>query len=202
MTSRNIYASLALCFVSMLGTPRGGPSSPMLSNVVSDELGTHLGVRRCIAPQTLALGGLFGPSAFSRSSILDDVKGVNLSSKLHPLRDLNPAGNTATACFDVTTNGANIGQIFIDNICGPTVPEEFVITVDGEPVTKLHTEDSPCPELPSDVFFSLTGHQSTAHVCVSVLGASGGCISVGAKAGDECLIASVPLFEDCTCSGN
>ena len=158
--------------------------------VVPDELNRELARREygrqwCVAPKPLAsnLGGLFGPSAFSHSSNPDGV------------------GNRGTVCFDVTTDGANIGQILIDDICGQTAPEDFVITVDGEPITKLHTDDSPCPEIPSDVFFSLPGNQSTAHVCVSVSDASGDCLTVGAKAGNECFVAAVPL-SDRTCSSS
>jgi hypothetical protein len=173
----------------------------MLSNTVPNEPDSHVGLP-CTAPQGFAFEELFRRSALSCSSILDGGKRVYLSSKPHMGSAPPPVHNSGTACFDVTTNGANIGQIFIDNICGQTAPEDFLITVDGEPITKLHTEDSPCPEIPSDVFFSLTGNQSMAHVCVSVLGATGGCISVGAKAGDECFMASIPLLADCTCSGN
>jgi hypothetical protein len=177
MTSRNIHFSAALCFASLLVTPQ--------------------------AVQLLAsnLWGLFDPSAFSRSSNPDGGKRVSPSSKLHTGVDSDPVCNQGTACFDVTTNGANIGQVLVDDICGQAGPEDFLITVDGAPITKLHTDDSPCPEIPSDVFFSLPGNQSTAQVCVTVLGAGGDCIRVGAKAGNECFIAAVPL-SDCTCSGS
>jgi hypothetical protein len=208
MTSRNIHFSLALCVASLLVTPQGVQLSPLSASVMPDELNRELdrreyGLQRCIAPKPLAsnLGGLFGPSAFSHSSNSDGGKRVSPSSKLHTGVDPDRVGNGGTACFDVTTNGENIGQIFIDDICDQTAPEDFVITVDGAPITKLHTDDSPCPDIPSDVFFSLPGHQSTAHVCVSVSDASGDCITVGAKAGNECFIAAVPL-SDCTCSGS
>jgi hypothetical protein len=176
MTSRNIHFSLALCVASLLVTPQGVHLSPLSAMVVPDELNRELdrreyGLQRCVAPKPLA---------------------SNLGRLF---------GNSGTACFDVTTDGVNIGQILIDDICGQTAPEDFAITVDGEPITKLHTDDSPCPEIPSDVFFSLPGNQSTAQVCVSVLDASGDCLTVGAKAGNECFVAAVPL-SDCTCSSS
>jgi hypothetical protein len=189
-----------LCFASLLVTPQGVQLSPL-----SDELNRALGrreygLRRCVAPKPLAsnLWGLFGPSAFSRSSNPGDGK---RQSDFKTARLFRSRVQSGTACFDVTTNGANIGHILIDDICGQRTPEDFLITVDGVLITKLHTDDSPCPEIPSDVFFSLPGNQSTAQVCVSVLDASGDCIMVGAKAGNECFIAAVPSSE-CTCSGS
>jgi hypothetical protein len=156
----------------------------MRPNAVPDELNRPLGsgeggVRSCRTPKALSLP-------------------VSTRSRAHT--GVAVVVDSGTACFDVSTD-ANIGQIFIDDLCGQTALEDFLITVDGEPVTKLHTEDSPCPDIPSDVFFSLPGNQSTAHVCVTVSGASGGCLTVGAKAADECLIGSVFLLADCTCSG-
>ncbi len=43
------------------------------------------------------------------------------------------------------------------------------ITVDGEAVTKLYTDDGPCESIPRDVWFPLHGNLGTALVCVSLL---------------------------------
>jgi hypothetical protein len=205
MTSRHIHFLLALGF-ALLATPQAVTLSPPSATVLRDEMKVELDRReyrpqQCIVPKPPAsnLWGVSGPSAFSRSSNPDGAKRVSPGSKLHTGGYPEPVRNGGTACADVTTNGANIGQILIDDICGQTAPEDFAITVDGEPVTKLRTDDSPCPEIPADVSFSLPGHQSTAHVCVSVSN-GGGCITVGVKAGNECFIAAVPL-SDCTCLG-
>src|SRR5262245_11060762 len=79
------------------------------------------------------------------------------------------ASGNSSPCFDVTTEGGNITHIFVDSGIGASA-SEFAITVDGEPVIKLHTDDGPCESIPRDVWFSLEGSQDEAHVCVSVQG--------------------------------
>jgi hypothetical protein len=100
--------------------------------------------------------------------------------------------DTTTACFDIATDGANITHLFIDSGCAAS-PSDFSINADGIPVTELHTDDGPCESIPRDVWFPLHSHQDTAFVCVSVRGAGPEGIQVYAKAGDECIIATMPL---------
>jgi hypothetical protein len=94
-------------------------------------------------------------------------------------------------CFDVTTNGANITHIFVVSAC-PTSPSDYTVTVDGQPVLKLNTDDGPCEGIPRDVWFSLQSNQATAHVCVSVQGRGPAGIQVAAKAKSECVESSTP----------
>jgi hypothetical protein len=100
--------------------------------------------------------------------------------------------NSDTACFDVTTNGANITHIFIDSPC-VSGDGDYEVTVDGEPVKKLHTNGGPCQSIPRDVWFPLQGNQAEAHVCVTVKGVGPSGVQVGAKAKNDCVMASVPL---------
>ncbi len=95
----------------------------------------------------------------------------------------------STACLDVTSNGANITHIFIDTGCDAS-PSEYAITVDGEPIEKLYTNDGPCEDIPRDVWFPLHTNQDTAHVCVSVQGSGPGEMRVSAKAGNECIVGT------------
>jgi hypothetical protein len=99
--------------------------------------------------------------------------------------------DSATACFDVTTDGANITHIFVDSECAAS-PSDFSITVDGEPVTALYTDDGPCESIPRKVWFPLLGNQDTALVCVSLQRAGLEDIQVYAKAGDECIAGTMP----------
>ncbi len=101
--------------------------------------------------------------------------------------------DSSTACFDVTTNGANITHIFVVSACHPTSPSDYAITVDGEPVEKLNTDDGPCEDIPRDVWFSLQSNQDRALVCVSVQGSGPAGIQVAAKAKSECVGSSSPL---------
>ena len=57
--------------------------------------------------------------------------------------------------------------MFVDSACAAS-PSDFAITVDGEAVPELHTDDGPCENIPREIWFPLPGHQDTAHVCVSV----------------------------------
>jgi hypothetical protein len=91
------------------------------------------------------------------------------------------------------TDGANITHIFIDSGCTVS-PSDFEITVDGEPVEHLSTDDGPCESIARDVWFPLHEPQDTAHVCVSVAGECSEPIEVYAKAGSEC-IAATPLSQ-------
>jgi archaellum component FlaG (FlaF/FlaG flagellin family) len=100
--------------------------------------------------------------------------------------------DSTSACFDITTDGdgANITHVFVDAGCAAS-PSDFEITVDGVPVTELHTDDGPCESIPRDVWFPLPGNQDTAEVCVSVQAAGPEDIQVYAKAGDECIVGTV-----------
>jgi hypothetical protein len=102
------------------------------------------------------------------------------------------ASDSNTACFDIATEGGNITHIFVDSGIGASA-SAFTITVDGQPVVKLHTEDGPCESIPRDVWFSLESSQETAHVCVSVQGEGEADIQVYAKVDNECIIGSTPL---------
>jgi hypothetical protein len=95
-------------------------------------------------------------------------------------------GDSTTACFDFVSDGANISHIFIDVACAASV-SDYAITVDGEPVTELYTDDGPCESIPREVWFTLHSHQDTAHVCVSIQGAGPEDIQVYAKAGRDCI---------------
>jgi len=77
------------------------------------------------------------------------------------------ASDSSTACFDITTDGANITHIFVASTPAASA-SEYAITVDGEPIEKLSTDESPCEDIPRDVWFPLHGNQDTAHVCVTV----------------------------------
>jgi hypothetical protein len=101
--------------------------------------------------------------------------------------------DSGTACFDVTTTGANITHIFVVSACPPTSPSDYVVTVDGVPVEKLNTDDGPCEGIPRDVWFSLQSNQDRAMVCVAVQGSGAGGIQVAAKAKSECVESSSPL---------
>src|SRR5262245_31563122 len=99
--------------------------------------------------------------------------------------------DSTTACFDITTNGANIPHVFVDSGCALS-PSDFLILIDGFPVTEFHTNDGPCPDFPRDVWFRLKDKQATAVVCVSVQGAGPEGPQVYAKAGDECIVGTMP----------
>lgn len=95
------------------------------------------------------------------------------------------------ACFDVSTNGANITHIFVDvdAPCAPD-PDAFYVEVDGNRVDKLHTHGGPCHGIDRDVWFPLTGNQDEAEVCVYFDGFVPSHVSVGAKSKSECVDAS------------
>jgi hypothetical protein len=104
-----------------------------------------------------------------------------------------PRASASTGgCFDIVTDGAEITHILVDSTCAAS-PSDYAITVDGEPVTVLHTDDGPCESLARGVWFPLQGHQDTAHVCVSVRGECQGSIQVAVKAGDECVSGTQPF---------
>jgi hypothetical protein len=98
---------------------------------------------------------------------------------------------SSTTCLDISSDGANITHIFIDAGCTGS-PSDFAITVDGEPIEHLSTDDGPCESIPRDVWFALHAPQDTAHVCVSVQGDCSGPIQVYAKAGSVCIAATLP----------
>jgi hypothetical protein len=101
------------------------------------------------------------------------------------------------ACFDVSTNGANITHIFVD-VDAPCVndPSDFYVEVDGHRVDKLHTHGGPCHGIDRDVWFPLTGNQDEAEVCVYFNGFVPERVSVGAKSKSECVDASTT--QSCT----
>jgi hypothetical protein len=68
-----------------------------------------------------------------------------------------------------------------------------VITVDGIPVTHLHTDDGPCESIPRDVWFSLQTKQDMAEVCVTVQAEGPADIHVYAKVDNECITGTTPL---------
>jgi hypothetical protein len=98
---------------------------------------------------------------------------------------------SSTSCVDITSDGANITHIFVDSGCAMS-SSDFLITVDGEPVEHLYTNDGPCENIPRDVWFPLQTPQDTAHICVSVQGTGPGPLRVSAKAGNECIIGTTP----------
>jgi hypothetical protein len=102
------------------------------------------------------------------------------------------ASDSSTACFDITSDGRNITHIFVASTPAASA-SEYAITVDGEPIEKLSTDESPCEDIPSDVWFSLHGNQDTAHVCVSVQGDGPEDIEVSAKVNDECITGTTPI---------
>jgi hypothetical protein len=78
------------------------------------------------------------------------------------------ADDTSTACFDLVADfGKKITHILIDSGFGAS-PSDFLISVEGEPVGKLHTEGGPCEDIPRDVWFLLESGPETAFVCVIV----------------------------------
>jgi hypothetical protein len=101
------------------------------------------------------------------------------------------ACDSGTACFDIMTDGGNITHIFVDSTCAASA-SEYAITVDGEPVEELYTDDGPCERIPRDVWFPLQSNQDTAHVYVSVQGAGSEGIYVYAKVESECVAGAQP----------
>src|SRR5262245_44179874 len=101
--------------------------------------------------------------------------------------DSNPA------CFDLTSGVADITHIFIASECAES-PSDFFITVNGTavPVPEFHTNGGPCPEFPRDVWFQFREKQVTATVCVTVPEDCPEGIQVYGKAGDECLVGTMP----------
>jgi hypothetical protein len=100
------------------------------------------------------------------------------------------ATESTIACFDVTSAGGNITHIFV---ASTPVASVYSVTVDGEPVVKLYTDESPCEDVPLDVWFPLHGSQDTAHVCVSVQAEDPAEIEVSAKVNNECITGTTPL---------
>jgi len=101
------------------------------------------------------------------------------------------ACDSGTACFDIMTDGGNITHIFVDSTCAVSA-SAYAITVDGEAVEELYTDDGPCESIPRDVWFPLQSNQDTAHVCVSVQGAGPEGIQVYAKVESECVAGTQP----------
>jgi hypothetical protein len=81
--------------------------------------------------------------------------------------------------------------MFVDSAYA-AIPSDFAITVDGEAVPELHTDDGPYENIPREIWFPLPGHQDTAHVCVSVQRAGPEDIRVSAKAGSACIAGTMP----------
>jgi len=114
--------------------------------------------------------------------------GASGAASLEPLAcDL-----TITGCFDLTTSGEDITHVFIDSGCGAS-PSDYEVILDGILVTEVRTTGGPCPHVPRDLWFRLLGHQNTAHVCVSVRGSSFEGLRVFAKAGDACIVGTMPM---------
>jgi hypothetical protein len=99
--------------------------------------------------------------------------------------------SSRVACFDILTDGPNITHVFVDSGCAAS-PGDFLVTVDGVSVTEFHTNGGPCESIPRDVWFPLLGNQDDAFVCVSVQRAGPVGIQVYAKAGDECIVGTMP----------
>jgi hypothetical protein len=97
--------------------------------------------------------------------------------------------DSSTGCFAVTSNSANITHVFVGSACASSPPSDYAITVDGEPVEKLYTDDGPCESIPRDVWFPLSGDQTSVEVCVTISGLGPKGIRVGAKAKDECVVS-------------
>jgi hypothetical protein len=100
--------------------------------------------------------------------------------------------DSTTACFDIAADGGNITHILVDSICAVNA-SAYAITLDGEPVEKLYTDDTPCESIPRDVWFPLQSHQDTAQICVSVPGDGPEGIQVYAKVENECIAGTTPL---------
>jgi hypothetical protein len=158
------------------------PGSPQEERMTSRTL--HLGLASvgaflllvCAAGKTLA-------------SSREVVQGAGLTMAVNASTealDCDSDSDSSTACFDITTDGANITHVFVYSACVSS-PSNYTITVDGEPVPKLYTDDGPCESIPRDVWFPLQGTQDMAHVCISVEGAGPKGLQVGAKAGNECI---------------
>ncbi|HEX2570801.1 MAG TPA: hypothetical protein VH877_14685 [Polyangia bacterium] len=122
-----------------------------------------------------------------------------------PRPDLStPKCPEARACFDVRAT-KNITHIFVDLDFDMCRSAPFVISVDGVdvPADRLHTRGGPCnhgdDDISRTVWFPLTGNQDKAQICVRVEGAVPQAISVGAKAADECVSASLstPYCSNC-----
>jgi len=93
-------------------------------------------------------------SGATLASSREAVQGVGLTwSVTASTEPLACTGNTS-ACFDITTDGANITHVFVDSGCAAS-PSDFLITVDGNPVVELHTDDGRCESIPRDVWFPL-----------------------------------------------
>jgi hypothetical protein len=145
----------------------------------------HRGLAAAFASLVLACGADDNIES-SREAVPGAARTMAVTARTEALDCVSSSG----ACFDVTTNGANITYIFID-ACS-TNPSDYAITVDGEPVEKLNTNGGPCQSITRDVWFQLTSNQASALVCVSVQGGCP-CIQVGAKAKSECVESSSPL---------
>jgi hypothetical protein len=147
----------------------------------------HLSLASAVA--ALWLVGASGATlASSRAAVQGAALTRSVQASAEPLACDSDGG---MACFNIATEGANITHIFVDSGCAAS-PSDFSITVDGEPVRELYTDDGPCESLPRDVCFPLPGHQETAHVCVSVQGDCVGCLQVYAKAGSACIAGTQP----------
>jgi hypothetical protein len=96
--------------------------------------------------------------------------------------------NAGAVCFDISTNGMNITHVFVASTPASSA-SEYQITVDGDLVEKLYTDDSPCEDAPMDVWFPLQGDQDEAHVCVSIQGGAPD-IQLSAKVDSVCVTSS------------
>jgi hypothetical protein len=146
-----------------------------------------------VGASMLVFGAQAWAGSFTNLSVMTDEKSLSCMPIM--------------SCFDVTSD-KNITHIFVEiEACTVQESDPFMITVDGVPVTKVHTNGGPCnhgPDAPMSVpendevldlngpflidkpriWFPLPGNQSTARVCVSVDEPS--MIEVGAKSADDC----------------
>lgn len=145
---------------------------------------------------SVAVAGLFAVACQSADSVTTAALAVKTADTVVGGAGGSPGGSLACgspeACFQITTNGANITHIFIDvDACCAPDPGDYEVLVDGEPVTKLHDAGGPCQELEREVWFPLQGNQSTAEVCLRFHGFVPGHVSVGAKAKEECVATAL-----------
>jgi hypothetical protein len=101
------------------------------------------------------------------------------------------ANDSITTCVDIASSGADITHVFVASECAES-PSDFFITVDGVAAIELHTNGGPCQDFPRDVWFQLKDKQDMAFVCVTVPGDCPEGTQVYAKAGDECIVGTMP----------
>ena len=96
-------------------------------------------MRRCGLAFVIAALWLVGASGEALTSSRAVIQGADLTRSVQASTEpLASDSDSSIACFDIATEGANITHIFVNSPCA-TSPSDFAITVDGEPVTELHT---------------------------------------------------------------